>query len=34
MGMAMQFTWPFARGMGVAAAFIWPNWRPMLQVCI
>jgi len=32
MGMAMQFTWPFARGMGVAAAFIWPNWRTMLQI--
>ena len=32
MGMAMQFTWPFARGMAVAAAFIWPNWRTMLQV--
>ena len=28
----MQFTWPFARGLAVAAAFIWPNWSTMLQV--
>ena len=32
LGMGMQFTWPFARGLAVAAAFIWPNWRTMLQV--
>lgn len=32
LGMTMQFTWPFARGLAVAAAFIWPNWSTMLQI--
>lgn len=28
----MQFTWPFARGFAVAAAYLWPSWSGMLQV--
>ena len=32
LGMSMQFTWPFARGLAVAAAYIWPSWTTMLQV--
>ena len=32
LGMSMQFTWPFARGLAVAAAYIWPSWDRMLQV--
>ena len=32
LGMSMQFTWPFARGLAVAAAYIWPSWSRMLQV--
>ena len=30
--MSMQFTWPFARGFAVAAAYVWPSWSVMLQV--
>lgn len=32
LGMAMQFTWPFGRGLAVVIAWIFPNWRTIFQV--
>jgi len=31
LGMSMQFTWPFGRGLAVLAAWIYPNWRTIFQ---
>lgn len=32
LGMAMQFTWPFGRGLAVVIAWIFPNWRTIFRV--
>ena len=32
LGMGMQFTWPFGRGLAVVVAWIFPNWRTIFQV--